>query len=354
MIIRGTLRVPLTVFRGVAAINSMPWRKARSKAERYSVTTDDDWTLSLYRVRRSERPVNGPVLLQHGLGASSYCYHFPGRSMADYLAGHGFDVWVSDLRGRGENRGPKGRNRYDWESDNYLDFDIPSFIKKIKEETGYQQIQMAGHSMGGVLLYMYGIKYGTDVFSGCITTASSLDYKAGESGFTKLLSMKKHLSKLPWVPFGTWCRFITPMVGRFKTRVEAFNYNPDNVSGDIARLWYANVFQDISPGVLRRLATTFEQGGFSSKDGFEFTKNAGQFKAPLLAIGGDVDQQVSTSAIKNTVETLGSEKTKIQFIGPEYGHKNSYGHADLLMGDQAHEEVWPVLLKWLQDHKPEK
>jgi alpha-beta hydrolase superfamily lysophospholipase len=355
-VIKLLLKLGFGAFGFVGQLHSWPWRKDHSKAETYPVTTKDGWTHTLYRVRGQQRPENGPVLLQHGLGASSYSYHFPGRSVAEYLAENGFDVWISDLRGRcqGIPPGPGGKTRYDWEAEDYVDHDIPSFIEKIKAETGYSKIQMAGHSMGGVLLYMYGIKYGTDTFSGCVITASSLDYRVGKSGFTKLTGLKKLVDFLPWVPYGAWCRFITPLVGRFHTKIESFNYNTRNVSGHVARIWYANVFQNISPGVLKRLSTTFDDTGFKGRDDFEYLKHAGRFKAPVLAMGGDVDPQVSPEAIKNTIDCLGSEETKVRIFGPEFGDKNSYGHADLLVGDEANQEVWPELLAFLKAHKPTK
>ena len=68
-------------------------------------------------------------------------------------------------------------------------------------------------------------------------------------------------------------------------------------------------------------------------------------------MGGDVDPQVSAEAITKTVERLGSTESQIRIFGPAYGDKNSYGHADLLVGNEADKEVWPVLLEWLLAHK---
>ena len=65
-----------------------PWRRLRRDtppAERLRARTADGQELALWRVRASG-PSRGAVLLQHGLGANRFAFHWPGRSVAEHLA----------------------------------------------------------------------------------------------------------------------------------------------------------------------------------------------------------------------------------------------------------------------------
>jgi len=59
-------------------------------------------------------------------------------------------------------------------------------------------------------------------------------------------------------------------------------------------------------------------------------------------------------------ETIGAEldgesahgERKCLILGKSAGCVEDYGHMDLLMGIRAEEEVFPLMLKWIEDHDP--
>lgn len=109
-------------------------------------------------------PLGTPVILQHGLAQNLYAWDLPveGQSLAVYLAERGYDVWVPSLRGSGKGyyRSGDGEELWDWSVDDYIIFDVPAILHKVRESTGKKPFWV-GHSMGGMIIYGYlqGVSY---------------------------------------------------------------------------------------------------------------------------------------------------------------------------------------------------
>ncbi len=106
--------------------NLRVWRKlnrAIPAAERLTATTRDGQQLALWLVRASGR-ARGAVLLLHGLGANRFAFHWPGRSIAEFLASEGFDSYVGELRGAGES----APHLTTWDFHDYLEQDVPALL----------------------------------------------------------------------------------------------------------------------------------------------------------------------------------------------------------------------------------
>ena len=84
--------------------------------------------LALVRKRRAEGDAHAPVILVHGFGQNRYAWHMPQRSMANYLAELGFDVFNVDLRGHG--RSAELGSRRSRGVDDYIRGDLPAVIER--------------------------------------------------------------------------------------------------------------------------------------------------------------------------------------------------------------------------------
>ncbi|CAG9316506.1 unnamed protein product [Blepharisma stoltei] len=131
--------------------------------EKYTVTTDDDYILSLYRIP-GKNP-GPPVLLIHGLSNSANCFivnqcaHPPAFILAD----QNFDIWLGNCRGSHLSRGHKYWNAtideqyWDWSFPDIALYDLPAFVSFVKNHTGHEKIGMVGHSQGAAaILWMLG------------------------------------------------------------------------------------------------------------------------------------------------------------------------------------------------------
>lgn len=323
-----------------------PWghlADAPLEAEDYRVSSRDGVELHLRRVPPRGSSPGRPTLLFHGLGANHRAFHFPGRSLAEWLAGRGHDVWLPELRGHGRS----SFDGYDWRIDDYLEHDIPAILDFVLERTDAGAVNWVGHSMGGVLLLSFGILDSEDRIGRGVTVGSALDYRVGKTGFRGLLALRPLLSKFVALPYGTLVHLLAPAMGRGPGLLEAFNVWPENIEDDVVRRIHAQCFHTIPVSLLESLATTFEETGLRLDSGFEFLEHAPRLDFPVRLVAGSRDEQVDIPAVERTAELIG-DNASVALYGRPYGQPEDYGHFDLLLGRRAPDETWPDIAAFLE------
>jgi len=60
--------------------------------------------IAMVRKRSASRKTQGAIVLVHGFGQNHYTWHISRRSLVNYLANDGWDVFNVDLRGKGRSR----------------------------------------------------------------------------------------------------------------------------------------------------------------------------------------------------------------------------------------------------------
>ncbi|KFB46696.1 AGAP003083-PA-like protein [Anopheles sinensis] len=129
--------------------------------ESHEATSADGYIISVTRIPPRKQLHPWPILLVHGLLASSADFLIigPNNSLAYLLADRGYDVWLADMRG---NRYSQKHTRLSSDSPEYWDFtwhemgyyDLPSVIDLILRRTGAQQLNYIGHSQGTTAFYV--------------------------------------------------------------------------------------------------------------------------------------------------------------------------------------------------------
>ena len=72
------------------------------------------------------------------------------KSFADYLAEHGYDVWLFDYRASPDL--PSSETQFT--VDDIAMRDWPAAIAEVRRETGAESVQALGHCIGGLTLFM--------------------------------------------------------------------------------------------------------------------------------------------------------------------------------------------------------
>jgi pimeloyl-ACP methyl ester carboxylesterase len=178
--------------------------------EEYEVPTPDGWTLKVTRYKpvpqNWHQPLlNIPLLLVHGFGQNRHAWT-TGEFVKDMLY-FGTDIHIVELRGHGKSsiafqkeksrkeKVPLPKNyAYGWDFDDYLAYDLPSTIEKVKEISGHSKIAYCGHSLGGIMGYaLAGLR--DDLL--CLATIGSPGVLGVESPLFPLLA-----SLEPLIPLG--------------------------------------------------------------------------------------------------------------------------------------------------------
>uniref|UniRef100_A0A182LZN3 Lipase n=1 Tax=Anopheles culicifacies TaxID=139723 RepID=A0A182LZN3_9DIPT len=129
--------------------------------ESHEATGADGYIISLTRIPPRNDRHQIPILLVHGLLASSgdYLIIGPNNSLAYLLADQDYDVWLADMRG---NRYSQRHTRLNSSSPEYWDFtwhemgyyDLPAVIDYILQLTGARQLDYIGHSQGTTVFFV--------------------------------------------------------------------------------------------------------------------------------------------------------------------------------------------------------
>jgi pimeloyl-ACP methyl ester carboxylesterase len=306
--------------------------------------------LAIHHVPSARPGASSAVVLLHGLGSNRRVFHFPGRSLARWLAQRGYDCYLPELRGSGESERPP----LDWWIDEYLFQDLPAIVDAVRERSGQSQVHWIGHSLGGLMLLCYGILYPDAPIASGTVIGSALDYRIGHTGFRHLLKIRVLLERLPAIPYGTFMHLISPAVGRrgFGWMDEATAWPPNIEPHNIRRI-QGTCFHTVPMSLLASLSTLFGRRGLRLRDRtVYFLERAERFEIPLKLIGGSRDFQISANAVRQTANLV-SGPAEVCIYGREHGEAEDYGHWDLVVGKRAAREVWPGIAEWLGAHAGE-
>ena len=258
------------------------WRRldrATPPADRLTATTCDGQRLALWRVRPAGAS-RGAVLLLHGLSANRFAFHWPGRSIAEYLAAEGFDSYVGELRGAGESVSELPS----WDFHDYLEQDVPALLDRVRKASDQRRVHFVGHSMGGILAMCHAIVTGGAGLLSAIALGSALDYALGASGFGPLLKVRPLLQRVNAVPWGRVMHALSPFLARLDDPLAGFNFHPDNAEASLVRAVYRNTFTVIPTALLGSLATGLEPGGLKSRSGEPFQARAPSLKTDRKSV----------------------------------------------------------------------
>jgi len=287
-----------------------------------------------------------PVLLVHGFGQNRYAWHLPSRSLANYLAHQGYDVFNVDLRGHGRSRklgGPSVSS-----IDDYILHDLPAAVEEVRHLSGGRRPFLIGHSLGGLVSYAAAPSLAGSV-SGVASIGSPYHMARGSIPL-RALALFFEAIRRSGVPLGGVPIALGPVGGLLKRLrpVAESRLAPLPFRG-----WQAGALE---PHVLNEhFSLAFDRaviGEMQHMFGWAFSKRFGghesdyeaRFEAmdlPLLVIAGEKDDLAPPIGVRPAYERSRSSDKTYRTV--------PFGHIDLLVGRDAPAHVWPLLRDWLHE-----
>ena len=313
--------------------------------------TPEKFELALERIRQSPRVTRRmPVILSHGFFVNNLFLNLDEEhSLARYLAEEGFDVWNLSLRGIGRSLNPLRGEPKSWTLDDMIDADLSTVIRYIQKETQSPKIAWVGYDLGGLLLYGYAERKGGAGLAAGVAIGAPVTFHHPEQGPLKALL------KLQERPFlkKLFLRLNAPFLGRLLIplipTIRQLFYNPDNLDDETEEKWLEEGLAEINPGVLDHLLLMIQKGEFvAGKGNFNYRRNLAKLRLPLLLIGGEKDALAPPEALRIVHQQVASTERTLRIFGPRFGDSAAYGHVDLILGQKARKEVFPVIGAWLK------
>ncbi|EMR01624.1 alpha/beta fold hydrolase [Cesiribacter andamanensis] len=270
-----------------------------------------------------------PVFLVHGsIENGQIFYSASGKGLAPWLAGRGYDVFVADLRGRG-NSSPRVSARAGWGLREILEEDFPAMLQEIVRLRGGLPQHWMGHSWGGVLLLAYLARWQAPA------PVSSLSF-FGTKRRLGVWNPKKAL-----MVDGAWSA-----MGEALTRL--YGYLP-------ARKWKMGSDDESARSYRETHRWVVEKEWRDSRDGFDYGQALRQQALPpALYLTGASDTVLGHPIDVHRLmqETGIDQPNQLVVAGKATGFRHDYGHIDLLTHADAPADVYPRVAAWLEDNRP--
>ncbi|MEW6553935.1 MAG: alpha/beta fold hydrolase [Actinomycetota bacterium] len=345
-----------------------------------SVTTTDGVTL---RLKRYVNEGAQPVLFAHGFTGNGLEFDLPHHehNIALYLAERGYDVWISSFQGCGREPYMCGVGDWRHSVDHLASLDAPALVNGVSEKTGRRPIWI-GHSMGGIVLYMYlqGVKpvsldghfrVATDPdlarernasLLGGVTIGSPPGLHCGGGDWIARLERIPNLDKIadaaagllkkasdasPKVPISRLGAFVArfPRLGRILAihgPVAIALYNARNVDPDVGYSLIKQASDNVTTLMTAQIAVLASDPDLKGYNGeCNYTAGMDRITAPLFFITGTED-----FVGPDNVREYGYER--VSSAVKRFENYRGYGHTDLVMGKRVYTEVYPDILDWIE------
>jgi polyhydroxyalkanoate synthase subunit PhaC len=330
-------------------------RADRGRFVKQLVLVDGSVPLAMVRKRAATRHgdpggTRGTVLLIHGYGQNRYAWHLPSRSVTNFLARLGYDVFNLDLRGHGRSA-HLGASR-PVGPDDYVREDVPTALEEILHLTAGRPVFLLGHSLGGLVSYAVAPR-AEGAVAGVASIGSPYHFCRGARSLAAVgeaLAFLESRAELLEGDVAMELRLVGELVRSFRTFVDSplyplpvRGYSPDNIETDVLSQ-HMSLAMDMGSIRVMRLMFRWARERESRRDVPGGVEGFGEaFEAmthlPLLVIAGSKDDLAPPPGVKSAYDrSLAVDKTYRSVPA---------GHIDLLVGRNAPRTTWPILEAWL-------
>ncbi len=331
--------------------------------------TDDGWRLGVRHYRPQHPDPNKlPVILCHGLGLNATFWTITDNHLPMELTSRGYDVYVFDIRGSGENahlgrcdrinklirETPfRERGERQWNVDDLVRYDVPAILKYVRRETGQDRVNWVGHSLGGMLIVPYlELDPHADRIANFVGMGSTIIL--AETPQWDMLRANRALRALSLFAspgrLGRPLKYYRPPG---MDLIDRFYYSNENVDPETVSRFYGYTLEDTGPGALHQLDPYLEFGHMVSADRtIDYAALLGRIKTPTLLVAGEGDIMSDIPSTELMYQALGSSDKALMEFGKSHGQVADYGHCDLVWSRHAPREVFPPLIDWLDRHQP--
>jgi len=276
--------------------------------------------------------------------------------MIGALCEAGFDIFAAEYRGARSSRHPSSQTKQEswaYSIEEHAYCDLPAIIAGVRTLTGKDRVHWMGHSMGGIVVYLYGARFGCGHLARVVTLASPVV-------FSKILGPGPSLARLfrkltPWrrvfrARFALACVLPITLLLPIALRLAL---NTSNVSVSSRLTLVQGAVEDISTQLLDWFLLRIPSGGSSSLADVPDGNTLAGFDAPLLVVAGGSDLLAPPESVQPAIDYVGSTEKQYLLLdgrGAPVGAP-TFGHSDMASSPAAVKHLSPLIVDWLRSEQ---
>jgi len=316
-----------------------------------TAVTADGWTRALQHYGAAPRPGAPVIVLVPDLYENGRVFALDEKhNLAERLAAHDLGVVVAELRGQGLSEKPAWWNdrRADWTFEAHVRQDLPAIAAAVKERYAGRKIVLAGHGLGGLACFAYATAAPEEI--------AALAGWGVADGFgplnelhRALLARIDHLAFLGAAPTHKGATAPAPFVGTRESLFDVLLCNGRNLARPAVARYYRLALEPMSSGVARQAARWAERGEWTSHDGrIDYRAGLPSLTCPVLLLSGGQDNLFPAVASREMLDRIGSANKRHRVFDRASRYGDDYGHAGLLIGEEAGDEVGEYFRQWVE------
>jgi pimeloyl-ACP methyl ester carboxylesterase len=312
--------------------------------ERHDATTADGWRLALYRYRGTGRP----VVCGHGLAGSRWIFDVHAEcSIARALAARGHDVWLVDLRGRGDSWPAGGpRDELQWSFDDFVERDLPAVCAQVLEVTGADDVAWIGTEMSGLAAYAAVIS-ATAPLARVVTLGSPVITPPD----AQVPGVTTPYPERDGTRYGfSMVRAVGARLAADRSEMLESSFRPIDTDWTVTARYFTHGVPDEATDLIDQFTDWVTNATMRSGDhSVVWSERLAEFRVPVLVAVGAADLQRPAPAVRATFDALGSPDKRLLVAGTAAGWPCEVGHDDLLAGLASPTHLYPVLDAFLRE-----
>ncbi|PIY13081.1 MAG: esterase [Flexibacter sp. CG_4_10_14_3_um_filter_32_15] len=269
------------------------------------------------------------ILLIHGsVENGRIFYSVNGKGFGSYLAENGFDVFVADLRGKGESK-PNISSKSNFGQTEYILEDLPTFANKVREIKGHFPAYWAAHSWGGVMIPPFMLRFPQVAEAAKKMVFFGSKRRIRTKGVEKILKID----------------FVWNFLGKISSKT--LGYMPTTKFGFGS--------DDESSGFIKESNKWIYEDKWICKDGFDYQSSFQNLKQkngyfpPTLHIAAAKDTILGNpNDVKLLKEEIDNQSDELWLLSKSNQNLHDYDHNNMLTHKDAINDHFPKILEWLK------
>ena len=299
--------------------------------------TDREPPLAIQRVVCLNMKPRGTVILVDGFAQNRYSWRVSQRSFVGWLAQHGFEVLVLELRGHGMSRAYGAKNA------SCLNDYVEDLVRLVQATQGAPFV--IGHSLGGAV----AIGASTRVtLAGLIPLAGVYVFATRNRTLRLIARVSTRMQPVLMVaPFRMSTGWAGSLIARLYSMVNVLGYGapiagwtPGSVERDVLEERVRLGFDWTSVEVWLQMAR------LARGEELPYAAAFRDVDVPLYVIAGDQDRLLAPEDAQVCFDEAGSTDKTLTVFNP-VDHQVHWGHLDLVLGRYAPDHTWTLLHEWM-------